>query len=126
MLENSDVIATVAVKDLQQAKDFYGGVLGLSQTDENPGGVTYTSGTGRVFVYMSPNAGTNKATCANWEVDDLEGIVQQLDEKGVSFEHYDMPGATRDGHIHDWGGMKAAWFRDPSGNILGLSAGHAG
>lgn len=122
MLNSSDVIAMVAVKDLVEAKKFYGEILGLYQTDENPGGVTYSSGTGRLFVYPAPTAGTNQGTSATWEVTGIESVVNDLKGKGVdSWQHFEMPGAALLGDVHDWGGMKAAWFKDPSGNTLGLS-----
>jgi catechol 2,3-dioxygenase-like lactoylglutathione lyase family enzyme len=114
------VVATVAVKDLAESKKFYGETLGLEQVDENQGGVTYQSGEGKLFMYPAPTAGTNQATSATWSVDDLEAIVKELNDKGVVFEHYDMPGGSRDGDIHNMSGAKAAWLKDPSGNILGL------
>ena len=40
--------------------------------------------------------------------------------KGVSFEHYDLPGTAREGDVHLLGSLKAAWFKDPDGNILNL------
>jgi catechol 2,3-dioxygenase-like lactoylglutathione lyase family enzyme len=121
MLNDSTVVAIAAVKDLDEAKKFYGETLGLTQTNENPGGVEYSSGSGRIFVYPSEYAGTNQATTANWKVDDIEAVVNELKSKGVTFEHYDMPGTTRTDDVHDWGGEKGAWFKDPSGNILALS-----
>jgi hypothetical protein len=54
---------------------------------------------------------------------DIERIVQALAERGVSFEHYDLPGMTRTGHLHAAGDFKAAWFKDPDGNILCLMSG---
>ena len=36
----------------------------------------------------------------NWPVGgDLEAIVRRLGEKGVAFEHYDLPGLARQGDI---------------------------
>jgi hypothetical protein len=47
--------------------------------------------------------------------------MDELLQKGVTFEHYDMPGLKTDEKgVVDNGGMKAAWFRDPDGNILGI------
>ena len=122
MLGQGTVFATIAVKDINNAKEFYGKTLGLTQGDENPGGVTYQSGTGRLFVYQAPTAGTNQATCASWEVEDIDGAVAELKGKGITFEHYDFPGGTLEGDIHVMGGMKAAWFKDPDGNILNVSS----
>jgi hypothetical protein len=48
--------------------------------------------------------------------------VQQLKAKGITFEHYDMPGVTREGDIHVAGDMKVAWFKDPDGNILNIAS----
>lgn len=122
LLADSTVMAMIAVSDLDKGKEFYAGTLGLRQEDENPGGVAYKCGTGLVFVYQSDTAGKNEATSATWEVDDIEAVVSELKAKGISFEKYDFPGAEYDGDILVMGtSMKAAWFKDPDGNILGLS-----
>jgi hypothetical protein len=42
---------------------------------------------------------------------------------GVTFERYDMQGARHDGDIHVFGDFKAAWFKDPDGNILHVNSG---
>jgi len=121
MLGEGNVFATIAVKDINAGKKFYGETLGLKQTDENPGGVTYQSGAGKLFVYESQTAGTGQATCASWEVSDVKAAVADLNGKGISFEHYDFPGGTLEGDIHVMGAIKAAWFKDPDGNILNVS-----
>jgi catechol 2,3-dioxygenase-like lactoylglutathione lyase family enzyme len=118
MLNDAKVVATVAVHDINTAKEFYGGTLGLTQTDENPGGVTYTSGGSQLFVYQSDTGGTGQATSASWKVQDVDGTVESLKSKGVSFEHYDMPGVTLEGDVHVMGPMRSSWFKDPDGNIL--------
>ena len=122
MLGDADVQTMLPVKDFAAAKKFYEGALGLKKVAEMPeGAVTYQCGDGKVTVYVSQYAGTNKGTAAAWSVKDVEKTVQELKGKGVSFEHYDdIPQMTRKGDIHLAGPMKLAWFKDPSGNILGL------
>ena len=120
MLGNSKVVATIAVSDIEKGKEFYGGTLGLKQVDEDKGGVTYESGGGTLYVYESSTAGSGQATCAWWGVSDVEAAVTELAGKGITFEHYDMPGGTREGDIHVMGDMKAVWFKDPDGNILSV------
>lgn len=122
MIGSSMVFATVAVSDIEKAKEFYGQKLGLKQTDENPGGVTYESGGGKLFVYQSGTAGSGQATCAAWDVTNIEEEVDALKAKGIEFEQYDFPGGTREGDVHIMGTMKAAWFKDPDGNILSLGS----
>lgn len=123
MLGDAEVMAMVPVKDIKESEKFYSETLGLKKVDENPGGISYQCGATKLFVYPTPTAGTAKSTVATWEVKDIGKIASDLKAKGLKFEHYDYPGATHEGDVHVWEGMKAAWFRDPSGNILGLSAG---
>ena len=124
MLADKDAIATVAVKDLKAAKKFYGDTLGLKLTPvPEPEVLNYKSGNSTVLVYKSQFAGTNKATSITWIVDDVEGTVKDLKAKGISFEHYDFPGMTRKGDVHIAGKSKAAWFKDPDGNILAVVSG---
>ena len=120
MLGNKDAIATAAVKDLETAKRFYEEKLGLKPVQ--PGDqqtVMYKTGGSSLLVYASQFAGTNKATTVTWSVgSEFDDIMQSLQAKGVSFEHYDgMPEVTRQGDVHKVGDLKLAWFKDPDGNI---------
>jgi catechol 2,3-dioxygenase-like lactoylglutathione lyase family enzyme len=121
MLGDSDAIATIGVKDMKAAGTFYGETLGLKRgAGDELGVLTFESGNSKIFVYESQYAGTNQATAATWVLDDVENVVKALAAKGVKFEHYDLPGLTLQGDIHVAESMKAAWFKDPDGNILAL------
>lgn len=122
MLGDKDAIATVAVRDLTQARKFYEGVLGLKVLDaQGSEAITFKSGNSSLIVYRSDFAGTNKATAINWALGkDIDKVAQALRERGVKFEHYDLPGLTQKGDVHAFGEFKAAWFKDPDGNILAL------
>jgi catechol 2,3-dioxygenase-like lactoylglutathione lyase family enzyme len=122
MLGSKDAIANIAVKDLERAKKFYEGTLGLKPiAAEGEELIVFQSGKSKLFVYRSKYAGTNKATAVSWEVgDEVESLARALKTKGVSFEHYDMPGMTLKGDVHVAGDMKVAWFKDPDGNILSI------
>jgi catechol 2,3-dioxygenase-like lactoylglutathione lyase family enzyme len=117
MLGDKNAIATIAVRDVEAAKEFYGDKLGLKLVSTEMGNATYKTGNTTMLVYKSDYAGTNKATSATWAVDDMEDLVKTLKAKGVVFEHYDLPGLTRKGDIHSAGTFKGAWFKDPDGNI---------
>jgi catechol 2,3-dioxygenase-like lactoylglutathione lyase family enzyme len=125
MLGGKEAIATIAVRDLPAAKRFYEGTLGLKLiAAQEQEALTYQAGSAKVLVYRSQYAGSNQATAATWLVgNDLEKVVQGLRGKGVTFEHYSMPGLTLRGDIHEGGGMKVAWFKDPDGNIHSLVTG---
>jgi catechol 2,3-dioxygenase-like lactoylglutathione lyase family enzyme len=121
-LRESPVAATIPVSDLARAREFYEGTLGLTGgKDQDDGGHTYPSGGSLIHVYPSPaNAGASGATLAAWMVDDVEGAVDELIAKGVTFEQYGEPLSTDEKGIARIGGSEMAWFRDPDGNILAI------
>ena len=122
MLGDKNAVANLAVKNLEIAKKFYEDTIGLKPAGgEGNEVIVFRSGNSTINVYRSQYAGTNKATAVTWAVgDDVEGTVRALKAKGVKFEHYDMPGMTRQGDVHIGGNMKVAWFKDPDGNILNI------
>ena len=121
MLGTRNAVANLAVSDLDRARNFYTGTLGLKEVDqEGEELIVLKSGDSAVSVYRSDYAGTNKATAVTWEVDDIDAEVAALKQKGVMFEHYDMPGLEVRGDVHVGEGMKVAWFKDPDGNILNI------
>jgi catechol 2,3-dioxygenase-like lactoylglutathione lyase family enzyme len=124
MLEDKDAIATIAVKDIDVAREFYAEILGLKEVGaEGEELIAFGSGNSTLNVYKSRFAGTNQATAVTWVVDNVEGVVEELKAKGITFEHYDMPDMTRKGDVHVAGEMKVAWFKDPDGNILNIASG---
>ena len=123
MLGSRNAVANLAVRDLDRARDFYTGTLGLEQVGgEGDELIVLKSGDSTVNVYRSEFAGTNEATAVTWEVEDIDAEVADLKGKGVMFEHYDMPELELRGDIHVGHGMKVAWFKDPDGNILNIVA----
>ena len=120
MLSDKDAIPTVAVRNLEIAKRFYEGTLGLSKVMENEEVLAFKTGKATLFVYRSQYAGTNKATAVTFVAEEVDDLVRTLKGRGVTFEHYDLPNMTRHGDLHVAGSMKTAWFRDPDGNILSL------
>ena len=116
--------SAVAVSDMETAKEFYEGKLGLSGGEEvGDGGITYPCADGtEIHPYPSPdNAGKSGATVAFWTVDDVDKVVDELSSKGVTFEQYDMdPIKTNEKGIAEFDDNKVAWFKDPDGNILAL------
>ena len=123
MLGKADATPMIAVKDLDRARKFYEETLELKTVDDFGEGFVVKSGDTEFSVYRSEFAGTNTATALTFEVDDIEGAVRELKEKGIFFEHYDLPGLQQQGDLHGAEGFKTAWFKDPDGNILSLAEG---
>jgi catechol 2,3-dioxygenase-like lactoylglutathione lyase family enzyme len=122
MLDSATVRATIAVSDLDRAKQFYGETLGLAMSEERGDGVRYRTGGGsEILVYHSSFAGTNKATYMGFDVPDLEAAVEELRGAGITFEQYDFPELKTDERgIAETQGIRGAWFKDPDGNILAI------
>lgn len=124
MLKDKTSTAILAVSDLDRARSFYGGTLGLDLTDDGMEGVlVFRTGATHLVVYRSDAAGTNRANAVVWDCgEEIDAIVEDLKAKGVVFEHYpETDGFRREGDIHVAGSMKMVWFRDPDGNILHLN-----
>jgi catechol 2,3-dioxygenase-like lactoylglutathione lyase family enzyme len=124
MLGDIDAAANIAVKNLDAAKKFYEDTLGLKQVGaEGQELIVFRSGTSTIYIYESEYAGTNQATAITWVVgEDIENVIRRLKDKGVTFEHYDIPDMTRQGDVHVGGNMKVAWFKDLDGNLLNLAS----
>ncbi len=120
MLANQDVAATIAVSNIDAARKFYGETLGLKLLPgDQPEVLSYQSGKSTLVVYQSEFAATNRATSATWSVGEaFDTIMKALQQNGVKFEHYDMPGMKIENDAHVTGDYKGAWFKDPDGNIL--------
>jgi catechol 2,3-dioxygenase-like lactoylglutathione lyase family enzyme len=125
MLTQSKAFSSFSVDDLEKAKAFYGGTLGLTVAEEAGMGLRLKlSGGTSVFIYpKGPGHEPATFTVLNFPVDDIEDAVTELSEKGVTFEQY-----TGDIQTDEKGiaaspggeGPKMAWFKDPAGNVLGL------
>lgn len=121
MLQKSPMYAYIPAKDVGRARKFYEGKLGFVPTQVMENGVVYEfAGKTGCFLYLTPNAGTSQASQAFWSVDDVDGEIEALKARGVSFEDYDMPGEKSPSGAVTAGGAKAAWFKDSEGNIMAL------
>jgi predicted enzyme related to lactoylglutathione lyase len=117
MLQKFPMYAYIPVKDVARARQFYEQKLGFTPKGDTAAGVVYEFAERTAcFLYPTPNAGTSKASQAFWEVDDIEREVAKLKRRGVKFEEYE---GTKNG-IATGGGAKAAWFKDPDGNIMAV------
>jgi predicted enzyme related to lactoylglutathione lyase len=121
MLSTAPIRAYIPAGNISRARKFYEGTLGLKPKEEYAHGVIYECGGAEVFLYLTSNAGTSKASQAFWQVKDVEAEVADLKARGVTFEEYDMPGVTMKNSIATGGGAKTAWFKDTEGNILAVS-----
>lgn len=117
-----DLYPTITVSNMELAKQFYKDKLGLTIAEEIAGGVLFEAGGHKLFIYQKDKPEVVEHTLAGFLVEDLEKEVDELTQKGVVFEHYDFPGLKTDEKgIATTAPVKAAWFKDPDGNVLGIT-----
>ncbi len=121
MLSERRAHTTLPVKDLDEAIRFWGGTLGFPVVQQNPMAVLYRAGDGTVFAVTKSSGEANGShTQMGFTSPDIVADVADLKARGVVFEEYDMPGFRTEGSVARTPAGRAAWFKDPAGNLIGL------
>jgi catechol 2,3-dioxygenase-like lactoylglutathione lyase family enzyme len=90
ILKDSPVFASFSTNDLKKTKDFYSESLGLDVTEEEGMGLSLNPGKSfMVFIYPKENHEPASFTVLNFQVDDIDSVVDDLIAKGISFETYE-------------------------------------
>jgi catechol 2,3-dioxygenase-like lactoylglutathione lyase family enzyme len=121
-LTTSAVAMMLPVQDVDRARTFYSESLGLDYTGtDDEGSATYSlDGSTTLHLLPRPDSRPTGSTAMSFEVSDVATEVTELESRGVTFEDYDLPGLTTVDHIAEMGDHKAAWFKDPDGNVICL------
>ena len=121
MFKDTKAFSGFSVDDLDAARKFYGETLGLEVSEEGPGLSLAIAGERSVFVYPKEDHEPASFTILNFPVDDVESAVDELGDRGVTFERYEgTPIETDEKGIFRGGGPLIAWFKDPAGNVLSV------
>ena len=124
MFANTKAYSGFAVDDIEKAREFYEGTLGIRAEvlDEDNGLlILHLAGDRPTLIYRKPDHTPAAYTILNFPVDDVDAAVDELAKRGVRFERYDGFDQDEKG-IARSGGPVIAWFRDPAGNILAVHA----
>lgn len=121
MLAESFAMATVPAENIDRAVDFYTNILGLKHVDTpSEGTAIFEAGKGsQIFIYQRGRS-TAEHTAIHFIVDDIDKVVNELIERGVTLNQYDEAFTTDERGIAVMGPAKMAWLTDPEGNSLGL------
>ena len=119
MLSDSAVTTMLPVKNMDRARKFYEGRLGLTPGGFKPDGkFVYTVGGSTLALFPKPEGTKADHTAISFRVPDIAAAIQVLKSAGVMFEDYDYPGLKTVDHVCVLGAEKAAWFMDTEGNCL--------
>jgi catechol 2,3-dioxygenase-like lactoylglutathione lyase family enzyme len=119
-LKNAKAFNSFSVNNIEEAKQFYGDVLGLDVKDGDMGTLNIHLNENEIFIYPKEDHIPATYTVLNFMVPDVENAVHQLRGKGIRFEQYGGELQTDESGIHRKDGHTMAWFKDPAGNILSL------
>jgi catechol 2,3-dioxygenase-like lactoylglutathione lyase family enzyme len=120
MFENTRAYSGFAVDDVQRARAFYEGTLGLRVSGDDGSLTLHLAGGRDTLVYPKPDFTPATYTILNFPVDDIESAVDELAARGVRFERYDGFDQDERGVLRAEGSPLIAWFTDPAGNILSV------
>ena len=121
MLGKSKAFSGFSANDIQSAKEFYGGTLGLEVSESHGLLSLNLAGGTTVLIYPKPNHVPATFTVLNFPVDSVDKAVEELTKRGVRFQIYNEPDLKTDERgIFRGGGPVIAWFKDPAGNILSV------
>ena len=122
MLSDHPVFPILLSKDLDATRTFYRDVLGLEIAREDAGDrIVFRCGGGTQLVVTHSSVGTKDTqTQLAWRVPDLPAALVDLRSRGVPIEEYTAPDPVTHDGIADMGHSWAAWFIDPSGNVLAV------
>ena len=126
MFTSDRPFSSFAVADAGEAAAFYRDTLGLEVTVHEEMGGSFTialPGGGHVFVYPKEDHEPAVFTILNFDVDDVDAAVDDLNARGIVTKIYTDPdyGTDEKGISRGFeGGPDIAWFRDPSGNVIAV------
>jgi catechol 2,3-dioxygenase-like lactoylglutathione lyase family enzyme len=122
-LRDAMIVTTIPVVDLDRARQFYGEALGLRLLFESGPSLRFEAGNGTQLSVFRRGPTKADHTVCHFEVTGLDGLIRDLESRGVEFLDYNEGPLKTTNHIAQLGPAKSAWFRDPDGNILGLREG---
>ncbi len=121
MLSDHPVFPILLSTDLDASRIFYRDVLGLEIAREDPDRIVFRSGGGTQLVITESTIGTaDSQTQMAWRVPDIAAAIADLRARGVRIEDYVAPDPVTVDGIADMGHSWAAWFIDPSCNVLAV------
>ena len=121
MLASANMVAFIPTKDYDKARAFYEGKLGFDFVSLDNFALVMNAGGRLIRITKIPSFTPLQGTVLGWQVENIASVAAWLGDRGVTLEKYPF---AQDQDLGIWtapDGTKVAWFKDPDGNILGIS-----
>lgn len=122
MLQQGKLIAFLATTSAERARHFYSDVLDLELLSEDEFALAFDAHGTMLRIQKVEKFAPQPFTALGWSVSDIKQAVGKLAGLGVKFERYSFMEQDPLGIWQAPSGTKVAWFKDPDGNLLSLSA----
>jgi catechol 2,3-dioxygenase-like lactoylglutathione lyase family enzyme len=123
MFAQARVEAVVPTTNLERARSFYEGLVGLEPDGSHAANaeVAYAVGDGsKLVLYELGQILAPAHTVAHLVVADVAAAVAELRGRGVDFEDYDLPTLKTVDGVATLDGARFAWFKDPDLNVIAI------
>jgi catechol 2,3-dioxygenase-like lactoylglutathione lyase family enzyme len=121
VLGNCDIVAFAPTRDQARAVAFYRDTLGLPLVSQDNFAAVFDAHGTTLRVTNVPKLTPHPFTVLGWHVPDVAAAARQLIAKGIVFERYQGLDQNDLGVWTAPGGTQVMWFKDPDGNLLGLT-----
>lgn len=119
--DTGKVVGFVPTVQPEKARSFYEGVLKLPLISADSFASVFNANGTMLRVTKVAEFKPHPFTILGWAVADVNTTVLDLQAQGVRFEKYAGMNQDERGIWTSPSGAKVAWFKDPDGNVLGIT-----
>lgn len=122
-LSNSLPVTFIMTANRPASEDFYKNVLGLEFDFEDGFAAVFKLGGAILRITEIKAYKPSPHPALGWQVENIEETIKEIVAHGVKMTIYEGFGQDELGIWHSPDGKaKVAWFNDPDGNVLSLTA----
>jgi catechol 2,3-dioxygenase-like lactoylglutathione lyase family enzyme len=121
MLDQAKMVGFLVTTDYDRAKEFFVGKLGFEFVSLDQFALVVRVGGHNIRISKAEKFTPWHGTVLGWDVTGIEAVVDWLASRGIVTEKYPFVEDKQRGIWNAPGGAKVAWFKDPDGNVIGIS-----
>jgi catechol 2,3-dioxygenase-like lactoylglutathione lyase family enzyme len=120
MLSSAPMQANLGITNVERARAFYVGVLGLTERDDNEFALIVGNGHGDIRLAKVPVAQPSPYAVLSFVVEDAGAVFDGLAAKGVGVARFSFLQTDARGVWRAPDGTQVFWVYDPDRNLIGI------